>query len=115
MTEEILCTSCGSPGGYHPGQLCLRCDAATRNEKCGKCGSPWIYIHALMREDKPRVPLCKPCCYAYIKLCGYLDDTEAIYQRMKDRHEAEKAKEAYKPESEVKPTPRRGENQPGML
>lgn len=100
--KGTLCVKCGDHGGYHKGDLCIRCAAAEAGEKCSKCGSPWVYIHAFMTEAKPRVPFCKPCCYAYIKLCGYADDLPILLKKMKDRWKAEQ-EAALKPEEpEVK-------------
>lgn len=36
-----------------------------------------------MSDQKPRVPLCKPCCYTFIDLSGYLDDVDEIRERSK--------------------------------
>lgn len=83
------CKKCNEPGGHADG-LCIRCKAIELEEKCAKCGSPWIYIHAFMSEKKPRVPLCKPCCYAYIKLSGYADDLNVLLAKMREEWEAEK-------------------------
>lgn len=88
--EGTLCIKCGDKGGYYEGELCVRCNARALGEKCEKCGSPWVYIHAKMSEKKQRVPLCKPCCYSYIKLCGYLDDLPILLKRMNDDWAAER-------------------------
>lgn len=79
LTEavKVLCSKCDGPGGHLDG-LCIRCKGIELNEKCGKCGSPWIYIHAFMNDKKPRVPMCKPCCYSYIRLCGFMDDVDTL-------------------------------------
>lgn len=105
MISEIRgtpCNNCDGMGGHLNG-LCIRCNALRLGEGCEKCSSPWIYIHAFMSETKPRVPLCKPCCYAYIKLCGYADDLPLLLERMRKEAEAEK-KASLKPvETEVVP------------
>lgn len=113
--ETVKCVQCDSTGAYFKGQLCVRCHAQVVGEKCAKCGSPWVYIHAFMSEKKPTVPLCKPCTYAYIKLCGYMEDVEEVNRRMKEYDDARKEKERPQPEEEAKVAPKKGENQPGML
>jgi len=86
MAERTIkpCVDCKGGGGHFKGDLCIRCRAKADGEQCKKCGSPWVYIHARMSDDKPRVPLCKPCCYAYVRLCGYMEDIPEVIQRMKD-------------------------------
>lgn len=79
-----LCTECKMPTyGSRKDGKCSVCGARADGEKCGGCGSPWIYMPYYL-DKKWR---CRPCVSAIIDENGWLNDMDALVEGMKTADE----------------------------